>query len=492
MTRWLLALLLLSGCAGSSSPAGAGSSNDAGEELPDAGEEVPDAGGRDAGTADAGSSADAGVRDAGVSPGWGQGTQTGSFSNDVWTPGRDTDGRVNAASWALVPRGRWVSVSDTKLQALGAQVQAAIPGWRDYGSQGWNGVTEAWNAPAFDLAGRRLWRHGGGHGDSSNNGIYRFDLDSMRWSIEHMPSDTNLWSKAYRESGTFAGCPESRAAYNAEVAAGTWAQRDRWYYDEIFWDRTASNPMGNPTARHVYDGFIYVPESNELVVACRRLWRYSLATHQWTLKSHPRANGDDTALTEEVIAVLDKESKLVIGSCGSSGPFAADYDLRTNTWLAPRSTWGSWDWSGGAYTQHGDIVTIFTPQNSSGNYASPGRWQRYSVATHSVLSQGSTWNYEGGLSLASFPDTSRATDGHGMVYVPSEDVYWVYTKLNTGMAWLELDLKTSPATLRPKTFANAAPALQSGIARRRAIYFPVLDAIVWMSPGDKDILVFRL
>ncbi|RJS25704.1 hypothetical protein DRW03_04265 [Corallococcus sp. H22C18031201] len=393
---------------------------------------------------------------------------------------------------ALVPHGRWVSVSGTKLESLGAQVQAAMPGWKDYGSSSWGGVTEAWNAPAFDLAGRRLWRHGGGHSDSSNNGIYRFDLDSMQWSIEHMPSDSRLWSQAYRTSGTFAGCPESRAAYNAEADAGTWAQRDHWYYDEIYWDRTASDPIGSPTARHVYDGFVYVPETQELIVACRRLWRYSLGDHKWTLKTHPRANGDDTALTEEMIAVLDHESKLIIGSCGSSGPFAADYDLRTNTWLAPRATWGSWDWSGGAYTQEGDVVTIFVPPNSSGNYASPGRWQQYSVATHAVLASGSTWNYEGGLSLASFPDTGHATDGHGMVYVPTEGVYWVYTKLNSGMAWLELDLKTTPATLRPKTFANAAPVLQSGIARRRAIYFPSLDAIVWMSPGDKDVLVFRL
>ncbi len=477
MLRLLIALLALSGCAGSVASSDAGAPIDAGD---------------DAGTRDAGQSSDAGVRDAGVSPGWGHGANAGTFVNDVWTPGRDSDGRVNESSWALVPHDRWVSVVDTKLEALGAQVQAAMPGWTDYGSMDWGGVTEAWNAPAFDLAGRRLWRHGGGHSDSSNNGIYRFDLDSMRWSIEHMPSDSRLWSQAYRESGGFAGCPESRAAYNAEVDAGTWAQRDHWYYDEIFWDRTASNPMGNPTARHVYDGFIYVPESNELIVACRRLWRYSLASHKWTIKTHPRANGDEYALAEEVIAVLDHESKLVIGSCGSTGPFAADYDLHTDTWLAPRASWGSWDWSGAAYTQEGDIVTIFMPPHSSGDYASPGRWQRYDVSTHSVLASGATWNYEGGLSLASFPDTQHATDGHGMVYMPTEDVYWVYTKLNSGMTWLELDLKTTPATLRPKTFANAAPALQSGIARRRAIYFPGLDAIVWMSPANEDVLVFRL
>ncbi|WP_426746793.1 hypothetical protein VZQ01_02055 [Myxococcus faecalis] len=52
--------------------------------------------------------------------------------------------------------------------------------------------------------------------------------------------------------------------------------------------------------------------------------------------------------------------------------------------------------------------------------------------------------------------------------------------------------RTTPATPRPKTFANAAPALHSGIARRRAIDFPSLDAIVWMSPSNQDVLVYRL
>lgn len=279
---------------------------------------------------------------------------------------------------------------------------------------------------------------------------------------------------------------------DAEVDAGTWNRRDHWYYDEIFWDRTPAHPIGAPTARHVYDGFLYAPASNELVVACRRLWRYSLTDGRWTTKSHPSATGASNKMGEEVIAVLDHDERLLIGSCGSPGPFSGDYDLRTDTWLPSLSTWGNWDYSGAAWTREGDVVTIFQPPNSAGAYASPGRWQRYDVVSHRVIASGSTWQYAGGLSLAAFPDTAGATDGHGMVEVPSEGVYWVYTKFNNARGWLELDLKTSPPTLSPKVFANAGPALASGISRRRAIYFPSLDAIVWMSPGDQDVLIYRL
>lgn len=444
---------------------------------------VVDAGADDAGT----------PRDAGHFGQWGQGAELGSMTGDVWSPGRDSTGTVNEASWNLVPHGRWVSVTGTRLDSLDSVVKAALPGWKDYGSSDWNGVTEAWNAPAVDLEGLRVWRHGGGHGDSSNNGIYRVELTRMTWAIEHLPSDTTLWSQAYQNVGTYAACPESQAAYDAEKADGGWAQRDHWYYDEVFWDRTSTRPIGSPTARHVYDGFIYIPSTNELIVACRRLWRYSLTTGQWTVKNHPSPAGDGSVMTEEIIAVLDQQTnRLILGSCGSGGPWSGDYDLKTDTWLPSVSTWGSWDWSGGPYTRDGDVVTIFQPPQSAGSYASIGRWQRYHALTHTVLSSGTTFQYAGGLSLQSFPDTDHSTDGHAMVYVRSDDVYWVYTKFNNAMGWLELDLKTTPATLKPKTFANAAPALPSGIGKRRVIYFPAIDAIVWFSEGDHDLLVYRL
>ena len=49
--------------------------------------------------------------------------------------------------------------------------------WRVVGQpNGADGVFTAWSGGAGDAVGRRLIVHGGGHGDSSNNGIYVFDF----------------------------------------------------------------------------------------------------------------------------------------------------------------------------------------------------------------------------------------------------------------------------------------------------------------------------
>src|SRR5450631_1178084 len=107
----------------------------------------------------------------------GSGSAAGTFAADVWTPGRDADGVVNLVSWNLVPLNRWIEVAGTRLDGLDSVVKAAVPGWRDYGS--WDGVTNAWNGMAWDT--RAGFERGwlavcGGHSDSSNDGIYRFDL----------------------------------------------------------------------------------------------------------------------------------------------------------------------------------------------------------------------------------------------------------------------------------------------------------------------------
>ena len=55
---------------------------------------------------------------AALSSSFGSGSATGSFSADVWTPGFDANGVVNAASWNLVPPGRWIAIAGSELSAL--------------------------------------------------------------------------------------------------------------------------------------------------------------------------------------------------------------------------------------------------------------------------------------------------------------------------------------------------------------------------------------
>ncbi len=424
-------------------------------------------------------------------PAFGAGTEAGSFADDLWTPGRDANGLVNRVSWDLVPVGRWVEVASTRLDALDAVVKAAIPGWADYGSGDWLGVTHAWNGVAIDTALARFWwLCAGGHADSSNNGIYRFDAFKMAYTIEKLPSDTNLWSSAYRAAGTFTHCPESEAAHQAAVDAGTWNSVNDWFYDEVYWDRV-------PTARHTYGGALYLPDTNELILAVRRLWRFSLGTGLWTHKSVATSatSGAYPGMGEECIAYkLKNENKLMLTSCGSGTPWGGMFDLDTGAWSANEAPWFGWDWSGAADTRDQDRVTLFrVPQKANGSYASPGRYMVYDLDGRTVLASGNV-QFAAGLSQADFAADDSYYDGPGMVFAPTLNEYWVLTATvaNT-LAWFKLDPTTAPWTLSPMTQQGRVPALSNGInVNRRMGYLPTVGAIFFMGSADKNISLYRL
>jgi hypothetical protein len=72
---------------------------------------------------------------------------------------------------------------------------------------GANSVFQAWSGGAGDPIGRRLFVHGGGHGDGSNNGLYVFDFDGSDapkgWSIAPNSlsalSDVTLCTETYKD-----------------------------------------------------------------------------------------------------------------------------------------------------------------------------------------------------------------------------------------------------------------------------------------------------
>lgn len=437
---------------------------------------------------------DAGVLDAGPTvpepTGFATGPEQGTFANELWTPGRDASGSVNLDSWQLVPRGRWVRVAGTRLDGLDAVVKAALPGWQDYGSGRWVAVTHAWNGVAIDPAGcRAWWVCAGGHADSSNNGIYRFDSYKMAWAVEKLPSDTTPWSEQYKrlqapQPGSFTPCWESDQQFRLARDAGPLQVKDGWYNDELFWDR-------QPTSRHVYSGVAYVAERDELVLAVRRLWRFSRASGQWTSK---RLFGDDASASvgEEVVAHYDQSrDQLLVFSCGSNGPWGNTFDFGADRWTgqAPRGT--GWDFNAAADARHGDRLTLFKwPEDPSNTYASPGRYLSYDLVTRAVLASGQV-QFAGGLSQADF---TFGSDGGGMVYVPPLDRYWTVLELKAGgVAWCELDPTTTPWTLRPLVHEGAVPALSSSrIVRRRMAWMPDLSAVVFFGSADRDVGVFKV
>jgi hypothetical protein len=420
--------------------------------------------------------------------GLGNGSDLGSVVGNLWTPGRDASGVVNASSWATVPPGRWIDVAGTRMDGLDAVVKAAVPGWQDRGTGKWVGVTHAWNGVAIDEAGGRAWWIcSGGHNDSSNNGIYRFDALKMNYAVEKMPSDTTRWSASYNNG--FTQCLESVAAFNADKAAGRWSPINGWYFDELYWDRT-------PTSRHTYSGVTFLPDTNELVMCVRRLWRYSLASGQWTYKRTP-GDTDSGALGgmgEENILHYDQSAKqLLISTCGSNGPWGNTYDLGSAQWTAARPPGTGWDFNGAADTRFGDVVTLFMQPEDPGSaaYPSPGKYLSYNITTRAQLATGSV-QFAGGLAQSQF---AAGFDGCGMVYVPPLNRYWTVAALKTGaLVWLELDPTTAPWTLRPLTQTGAVPVLSNNCpyVRRRMMWVPSMNAVLFLGSADKNITLYKV
>jgi hypothetical protein len=410
---------------------------------------------------------------------FGNGSETGSINGDVWTPGRDGAGAVNAVSWDLVPLRRGVRVAGTQLQSLGAVVEQAVPGWRDWGVEGWKGVTDAWNGFTIDTAGSRLWLMAAG--------IYRFDAFRMAWAVEKLPSDPAPWSVQYRalkspQAPSYTRCWESEQAQAASQAAGVWSPINDWFQDELFWDN-------RPTSRHIYSASAYAPDSNELIMSNRRFWRYSITAGEWTYRRvlddgrRAFAGSINWATYDEVAG------EYLLGGSGDASYSTVGYRLNNNTWTNWSAPWAIYSV---VDARHGRTWTMFqTPEQAGGVYASIGRYWQYDLDRRSVVASGSV-QFADDLPRSAFPPFNWYYFGAGMCYVPPLDRYWVCTRLADGtMQILELDPSTTPWTLR------RAPAIEGNTPTphpnlcRRFVYLPGLNAVIMGHSADEDMWLYR-
>ncbi len=414
-----------------------------------------------------------------VPQGFANGSDAGTFDSAtaVWTPGR-LNGVVNAASWALVPLNRWIQIGESRLDGLTAEVVASVPGW-DASKLAWNAAMNAWNGFAIDQAGARVWLvAAGGHADCANNGIYRFDAYRMSWAVERMPSDRSQWSSQYAQlkapqPGTWTVCMESEQQRVAKETAGTLSVVNDWGWDELFWDR-------QPTSRHVYSSVVYVPGTNELVMGCRRLWRYSLTAGAWTYKRQFPATVDGA----EIACFYDEATdEFLFGGMGDGHYRSYGYKLGTNTWTDWASPWSRY---GVADTRHGRFITTFNPPFSNRN--TPLYW-KYNLDTRQAEASG-TAQYGGGLAPSDFQHTDAGTSGCSITYIPHLDRYWILYLMRTGMRWIQLDPTTTPWTLKPLLFPNGDPA-SADKPGRKVVYMPDLNALIFFSFGDKPGWIYR-
>jgi hypothetical protein len=211
----------------------------------------------------------------------------------------------------------------------------------------------------------------------------------------------------------------------------------------------------------------------------------------WFYRVLPQGDNAVSALGEESIAYYDQSRDQVLAlSCGSGGPWSNTFNMSNNKWTGENVIGHGWDWSGAADYRHNNTVTLFKAVEAEDTYASPGRYVSYDIVTRQVHVSGEV-QYGPSVKREDF----YPTDGNGMVYIPPLNRYWVVQTNATSrdLTWLELDPTTTPWTYSFLKFDSPTPALTgSTLVRRRMIWLPNLNAIVWLGSADKNVQVYKI
>jgi hypothetical protein len=448
--------------------------------------------------------------------GFGVGAAAGSLVGNVWTPGVDSTGRVNQVSWNLVPIGQWVQVAGSRLDDLDAVVKARIPGWTGYGGAGptgsnWDGVMVSWSSFAQDTDGSRHWIFGGGHSNSYNNGLYRFDMFKMKWDVECLPTDPTVISgkTAYyaQNSSTYYG-PSTTAAI-AKRTAGTLG-----VVNDIWWDELDD---GKPTARHTYNSLAYSKSLNKIIMCCRRLWTFDLAAQKWDYKrliNDYISTGDmvnDMALAAEGIRMAWDETRqrlwvLASGSSGNNNQFSFDFNATNAAGIKGKWAAASFPWYGAGeqavcLKDINTYVTMKTPSNPSRPYSGRGEYMGFDLTTGAELAG---YRGTGGAALQpqlttglAMTDFDGSDDHEGIVYVPPINRYWLWGNFAASPKYrcVELDPTTTPWTMSNKTFAGTyTPDIgATGVALLggKVLYYPQLNCVILNDAASRFANIYR-
>lgn len=192
------------------------------------------------------------------------------ITNFRWTPARDVNGVVTESSWQQLPIATkenpvvYRIIGSDPVDELTTELisRGFNPASKDYGNGKVTGTFTAWVGQALDPEQKKAWiPWGGGHADSSMNGVWEFDINKLKWSVESMPSDPNAagfeWSNSYKNSGSFTVYRDDEGGSSYEL------------------------PDGRPPSQHTYGG---VFKSGDYIVTTRnRRFAYNLVTKEYSV-----------------------------------------------------------------------------------------------------------------------------------------------------------------------------------------------------------------
>lgn len=432
------------------------------------------------------------------------GAETGSYNagTQVWTPGRDASGFVTKASFDLVPTdGTWVEVAGT---AFTTQVQpllsAALPSYNDPGGGDLGAVPDAYNGIAFDVAGGRVFVHGGGHQDSANNGIYRCDLKKLTWAIAKLPDMQTYWPAGYRSNPpthtSYSGYDRAVDAVSADPTTTTFWQDE--FYDTV-------EPLANtrnPTARHTYSAMTFY--NGKLRHGVRRYWEWDEVTNTWSAQfplgknasTHQQPGGGYCG--EQVKGTWDE-----VNNCYICGPVQISgvpqgfwkYNAGNNTFSNAGGLLSSWNALDATACRMGRKWVFFIRPLNDNSYFWPP-----SLSVHDLDSSSSTGVGITGLTQSRCVHSTRYDESTSMEYVGANGLIFCLMPYDAADAFSPTqNLPLEPFWINPATGVmthepqtGKFPALWSdSLLKNKMFYIPQIKALAIMPSSGSNMRIRR-
>ena len=369
-------------------------------------------------------------------PRWGSTPQNppGSVAMDVaanvWTPTKDGSGNILTGSWANLPLDQWCRVSGTAVEQLHTLLAAG--GFNRATMVASNDKTvlstfNAWVGGA--LAGSKFvipW--GGGHADSSINGVWSLALERIGggsgWEVLDMPSNPNApgfeWSANYR-------------ALIGTTTYTTYVPNDEpgGFNDDIL-------PDGKPTSRHQYGGIWYDATRNVVGQSRVRKHTFNLGTSaitsaRWTI------GGADNATAIGTHLYYSPTNDEVVGYFARNDGDYYSWDRSAASGSALISVGGPSAAGVGVWVSYS---TGLTTCQKPGTEEIICRWWRFGnehLATYNMATR--LWVYHGTVSGSS---SNNEEEMNAMAYVPEWDA--VLFRAAYTATWRVINMTTRVAT----------------------------------------------
>jgi len=372
----------------------------------------------------------------------------------------------------------WYEIPNTKLRSVCPPNNFGGSGYAFQDRCG--SVTGAWNSAAFDIAKNRLLLFGGGHSDYHGNEVYALNLNSLK--------ENNTQPAIERLTDPFvpivqSGCHEGLPNVSTN----------------------------QPNARHTYDGMVYIPTINKMLinggalswigstcstVRSRGTWLFDLESSSWEKIEDPglEANivtsgtcvgcgylGADRDFKNiprrsegKIIAYDPVTEQVYLNDLGSM--YAFDPSTRKWTWQADNAGWISYNMTG-----------IIDPQRRK--FYAFGAGQQWSWD----ISNGSTAKVPAGTTGG---DAIINCGYPGLTYDTNSNVIagWcggntVWTLDPDTLIWTAHTFPDGPGTVWATH--HQRPTWNTGTYKRFQ-YSPSLNAYILIQHADENAFLFRL